>query len=163
MTCRFEYADKDKINDIIPRLYEILFSNMSQKYPTGNTREEDYCIFSSNFAQSMKEENRQLILMVSNDTIIGYFQYTIIGKTLKMEDLQTDKDYHGSGLFGIFYTWLVRQLPTDLQKVEALTDKRNIKTQGILEHLGLIRCGENKNGRSFYYMGDYRNLLDKYL
>ena len=163
MNCRFEYADKNKMEDILPQLFEILYSNMSLKYPTGNTRDDDYRIWCSSFTHAMKDEKRQLILMVSNETIIGYFQYTIIENTLKMEDLQTEKEYHGSGLFGVFYAWLVRQLPHDIQKVEALTDKRNIKTQGILEHIGLINCGENKNGKSYHYKGDYKALLYKYI
>ena len=31
------------------------------------------------------------------------------------------------------------------------------------EHLGLEICGENKNGKSYHYRGNYQNLLKKYL
>ena len=38
--------------------------------------------------------------------------------------------------------------------------KLNYKSQGILEHLGLQRIGENGNGSSFHYRGLYRDLRD---
>ena len=67
-----------------------------------------------------------------------------------MAEIQFKKEFHGCGMFTAFYTWLVKQLPKDLAFVEAYTAKTNIKMQGILEHLGLSKAGENKNGRSFF-------------
>ncbi len=71
--------------------------------------------------------------------------------------------YHGTGLFSEFYKWLVRQLPEDILYVEAYAHKNNIKSQGILNYLGLTVSGENNNGNSFYYKGRYADLLSKYL
>lgn len=47
-TCEFKYADKQKIEDILPSLFDILHSNMSVIAPTGNTYDEDMKIWSSN-------------------------------------------------------------------------------------------------------------------
>lgn len=163
MSYRFEFVHKKELENILPQLFDILYSNMSLNYPTGCTREEDYRIWSNSFIFSIQDEARQLVLMLSENTIIGYFQYSVAGNMLRMEDLQIKKEFHCSGVFGIFYCWLVKQLPQDIQKVAAYTDKRNIKVQGILEHLGLVNCGENKNGISYLYKGDYKNLLNKYL
>ena len=46
--------------------------------------------------------------------------------------------------------------------VEAYANKKNLKSQSILKHLGLVESGENKNGNSFYYKGKYVDLLNKY-
>ncbi len=162
MNFRFKYANKEQLKNILSQLFEILYSNMSLKYPTGNTREDDNIMWSSYFVSSMQDNSRQLVLMLLENDIIGYFQYSISNNILKMEELQIQKEYHGTGLFGIFYSWLVHKLPQNIATVEAFTDKRNTKTQGLLEHLGLVNCGENKNGKSYHYRGAYRNLLEKY-
>ena len=159
---RFVYAKKSEKEENIPAIFEILYDNMAEKYPTGDTKEEDYRIWSSYFIPSLMEEKRKLVLLLGENGLIGYFQYSIENKTFKMEDLQVREEYHGSGLFRRLYTWIVKQLPRDLEWVEAFTDKRNRKTQGILEHLGMVRCGENKSGKSYFYRGEYRNLLGLY-
>ena len=158
----FEHFNKEQIENILPQLFEILYSNMGLKYPTGCTREDDYRFWKDCFISQMKDPARQLVIMISDKTIIGYFHYSIVDDVLKMEELQTKKEYHGSGLFGMFYTWLIKQLPKKITSVEAFTDKRNYKTQSILEHLGLDKCGENKNGICYYYKGDYKKLLERY-
>ena len=162
MNYRFAYADKTQVEPVLLRLFDILFSNMGEKYPTGDTREEDCSMWSAFFTDSLKDEQRQLVLVYSADTLIGYFQYRIVDRSFFMEELQINKEHQGSGVFGKLYTWLLPQLPRDLQTVEAYTDKRNTKTQGVLAHLGLTVCGENKNGKSYHYKGAYNNLLVKY-
>lgn len=79
-----------------------------------------------------------------------------------MEEIQIEKAFQGTGLFSEFYKWLLKQLPNDIENVEAYANKKNIKSQSILEYLGLVELGENKNGNSFYYKGKYVDLLNKY-
>ena len=80
-----------------------------------------------------------------------------------MEEIQIKSKYHGSGIFRSFYSCLISQLPKDIRYVEAYSHKNNVKSQRILEHLGLTQCGENKNGNSYHYKGDYAVLSEKYL
>ena len=96
--------------------------------------------------------------------LVGYFQYYINDATnsIMMEEIQIMKELQGAGLFSEFYKWLVKQLPKDIVFVEAYANKKNIKSQNILKHLGLVESGENKNGNSFYYRGKYVDLLNKY-
>ena len=158
----FKYVNKAQLKDILPRLFEILHANMSRIAPTGNTYEDDYKIWFSNIYPAMEKTQRQIVLMYSEKDIIGYFQYNVNCETFEMEDIQVNKVYHGTGIFSAFYTWLVRQLPGDIKNVEAYADKKNIKSQGVLEHLGLTQIGENKNGKSYHYKGEYKKILDKY-
>ena len=106
MSFCFEYANKAQLKNILSPLFGILYENMSSNYPTGCTYEEDFHFWSSNFISSMNDVSRQLVIIFSDNSVIGYFQYSIIDDILKMEDLQVKKDYHGSGLFGGFYSWL---------------------------------------------------------
>jgi len=162
MNCQFEYADKNKLETVLPKLFELLSSNMSIIAPTGNSYDEDYRIWLSNIEPAMQKPQRQIILILCDNDIVGYFQYYINSRTFMMEEIQIEKSYRGTGIFSAFYSWLVYQLPNDIECVEAYAHKKNFKSQGILEHLGLKQLGESKNGNSYHYIGEYINLKNKY-
>ena len=52
--------------------------------------------------------------------------------------------------------------PIQTKFVEAFSSKENIKSQEILKHLGLNVIGENKNGKSLHFTGEYKALLNRY-
>lgn len=161
----FTYADKGKMAQLLPGLFELLHENMSKIAPTGNTYEEDYASWSSCVLPAMEKEQRQIVLMHVGGSFAGYFQYYVTAdkERLMMEEIQIKKEFQGSGLFAGFYQWLVKQLPGDIEHVEAYANKKNFKSQAILEHLGLQRVGENKNGNSFFFRGKYADLRKKYI
>lgn len=64
----------------------------------------------------------------------------------------------GTGLFRELYRWLEKELSAGLASVEAYSNKNNVKSQKILECLGLSRIGENKSGSSYHYRGTCRDL-----
>lgn len=163
MNFRFEFAPKDLIDLFLPKLFDILYGNMHEIAPTGNTRDSDYEGWFSEVSPAMQKDPRQIVLMYDGDEIAGYFQYYTTADKLMMEEIQLKKEYHGSGLFGEFYAWLVRQLPQDLETVEAYSHENNVKSQGILGHLGLKRLEFNNNYSAYHYKGRYEDILKKYL
>ena len=161
----FKYADKNLIESLLPGLFKILHSNMSVIAPTNNSFEKDFEIWSENVGPALKKDARKIVLMYCEEKLAGYFQYYINAETnsLMMEEIQIKKEYQGNGLFNAFYKWLIKELPIDIKNVEAYANKKNYKSQSILKYLGLSESGENKNGNSFYYKGDYKflyNLFD---
>ena len=160
----FKFADKLQIEQLLPDLFRILHSNMSIIAPTNNSYNEDYGIWSSYITPAIQKEQRQIVLMFAESKLVGYFQYYINGDTnsLMMEEIQIEKAFQGMGLFSEFYNWLIKSLPKNIMYVEAYANKKNLKSQSILKHLGLVESGENKNGNSFYFKGAYVNLLNKY-
>ena len=160
----FVLVDKRETDVFLSELFKILHSNMSMIAPTNNSYDTDFKTWSSNIIPAMQKQNRQIVLMYVNDTLVGYFQYYINTDTnsLAMEEIQIDKAFQGTGLFSEFYRWLVKQIPDNIENVEAYANKRNFKSQDILVYLGLDKLGENKNGNSFYYKGRYADLLNKY-
>lgn len=163
MNYRFEYAQKSEMSILLPKLYEILYSNMSLIAPSGNSYEKDFEIWYSNVYPAMMNTPREIVLMYDESTIIGYFQYYVNGGVFMMDEIQIKQEYQGAGVFSSFYSWLVQRLPAAIQSVEAFTSKQNQKSQGILEHLGLDQVGENKNRSCYHYKGDYKKLHDKYI
>ena len=160
----FVYLDKQKTDEYMEQLFKILHSNMSLIAPTGNSYNEDFEMWSTAIIPALEKEQRQIILMYVDNDLAGYFQYYINADTnsFVMEEIQIQKVYQGSGLFTEFYKWLLKQIPKNIMYVEAFANKKNHKSQVILTHMGLVQIGENKNGNSFYYKGDYADLLSKY-
>ena len=159
---RFEYAQKSDLSGLLPKLFEILHSNMSLIAPTGKSYGEDFEEWYSNVYPAMMNTPREIVIMYDDSNIIGYFQYYINGALFMMDEIQIKQEYQGAGVFSAFYSWLIQRLPIALQTVEAYANKLNEKSQSILEHLGLSQVGESKNGSSFHYKGDYKRLHDKY-
>ena len=149
----FKFADKLQLKLLLPDLFRILHSNMSIIVPTNNSYNEDYEIWSSYIIPAIQKEERQIVLMFAESKLVGYFQYYINSDTvsLMMEEIQIIKAFQGTGLFSEFYNWLIKSLPKNIMYVEAYANKKNLKSQSILKHLGLVESGENKNGNSFYY------------
>lgn len=160
----FLFLDKQKLDLFLPRLFEILHSNMSLIAPTNNSYEDDFEIWSSHIIPAIQKEQRRIVLMYVDNKLVGYFQYYINSETdsFMMEEIQINKEFQGTGLFSEFYNWLIKNLPKDIMYVEAYANKKNYKSQCILKHLGLVELGANKNGNSFYYKGKYVDLLNRY-
>ncbi len=161
----FVYLDKQKIDGYTEELFKILHSNMSLIAPTGNSYNEDFAMWASEIVSALKKDQRQIILMYVDRTLAGYFQYYINADTnsFMMEEIQIKKSYQRSGLFAEFFKWLLKQLPKNIMYVEAFANKKNHKSQAVLTHMGFVKMGENKNGNSFYYKGNYADLLSKYI
>ena len=151
----FKYADKSNIEELLPKLYDILHTNMSYIAPTGNTYETDRRLWLENVAPAMKKEQRQIILMYVDEELAGFFQYYLSNELFMMEEIQIKARYHGTGLFRQFFAWLVKELPADLKYVEAYSHKSNLKSQAILEYLGLGKIKENEEGQLLHYRGEY--------
>lgn len=163
MNCNFEYIDKSKLKSVLPHLFKILHDNMSWICPTENEYEKDYKTWFSNVFPAVQKPQRQIILIYCEKKLCGYFQYYVNSDTFMMEEIQIKKEYQQKGIFPLFFSWLIHQLPNNIENVEAYAHKNNIKSQGILEHLGLKRIGETNDGMLWHFKGEYRSLLDRYL
>ena len=162
--CEFLFLDEEKLDVFLPKLFEILHSNMSLIAPTGNSYNEDFEIWKSNIIPTMQKGDHKVVLMYVSGSLAGYFNYFINldTNTLMMADIQIKKQFQGTGLFSRMYKWLIKKLPRNLLYVEAYANKNNYKSQSVLKHLGLVESGENKNGISYYYKGEFSNLLSRY-
>ncbi|NLJ80246.1 MAG: hypothetical protein GX335_04400 [Firmicutes bacterium] len=60
------------------------------------------------------------------------------------------------------YSFLISTLPSGICWVEAYVNKNNIKSQGILKHLGLNCAGEIKEKDIYHFRGKYSDLLEWY-
>jgi len=159
---RIEFLNKAEAEFVFPRLFAILHSNMSLIAPTGNSYDEDISQWLSYMKSDLEKETRQILLLRDGEEIIGFFQYSVNNGVLMMERIQFLEQYKGTGIFTELYRFLVSIIPPDTCFVEAYAHKNNEKSIGVLTHLGLSIIGENKNGISYHFRGEYRNLMEKY-
>lgn len=158
----FRILQKNKATDILPILFKILHSNMSVIAPTANTYEDDYRLWIDAVAPALEKDARQIILIYDDTEIIGYFQYYVNETTFMMEEIQFNKEYHGTGLFRQLYSYIFEIIPKETLYVEAYAYKSNQKSQSILKHLGLQTIGETKNANIYHFCGDCYETLKKY-
>ena len=158
----FSFLPKNRASDVLPKLFDILHGNMSKIAPTGNTYEEDLSEWIGAVAPALEKDPRQIILISDGDETVGFFQYYVTDTTFMMEEIQLLPGYQGKGVFQNLYAYLAKVVPESIQFVEAYAHKNNLKSQGILKHLGLRVVGENKTGNSFHYRGDCREMLDSF-
>ena len=159
---RIEFLSKTDAESVLPKLFEILHANMSRIVPTGNSYEDDYLRWMSCIKTALEKDPRQILLLLDEERIAGYFQYYVNNGVFMMEEIQFRDEYKGIGLFTELYRYLIKILPADTVYAEAYANKKNEKSIAVLTHLGLEITGENKNGTSFHFRGIYENLVRRY-
>ncbi len=159
---QISFLDKAEADRLLPKLFDILHSNMSLIAPTGNSFEDDLTEWLSCVAPALEKEPRQILLLRDGEKIIGFFQYYVNDGVFMMEEIQFLDEYKGTGLFGELYRFLVNIIPADTRFVEAYANKSNEKSIGILNHLGLTLTGEGRYEELLHFRGDYRKLTEKY-
>ena len=156
---KFEYLNKPDFSQCTQTLFDILSGNMTKIAPTGNTLEDDFKMWFSCTGEALQNEERQMILIKDNESIVGYFQYYTNEDTFIMEEIQFKPEYQGTGIFRELYGFVLRNINPDLKYVRANAGISNLKSIGILEHFGLENMGLNKNGRSYRFCGDFYKLV----
>lgn len=161
MNCSFAFAGHQELDELLPEIFQILRSNMETIAPTGDSYEEDYAVWREYILPAMRDGGRRMVLMFCGGQLAGYFQYRTHDGIWTMEEIQIKKEYQGSGLFRELYRWLEYRLPAGLTAVEAYANQANLKSQGILKSMGLIRTGKNASGSSWLYRGSFALLWEK--
>ena len=154
----FSVIGRDRFAESADALYDMLYTNMHEIAPTGNSREADRILWQDAIAKALENPNRQIVLIRQNEMLVGFFMFCLTETTLKMEEIQFLPSVQGTGLFRALYVYLFSLLPKEPETVEAFAHKTNGKSQGILRHFGLSVVGENKSGSAFCFRGDYRTF-----
>lgn len=159
---KFEYLNKAEFSAFAEELFNILADNMSVIAPTGNTPEEDYACWLDGVGNGLKRDERQIVLIKDNGSVIGFFQYYTNADTFMMEEIQIKPEYQGRGVVRELYGFVLSSIRTKLCFVEAYANISNSKSIAILEKMGLKKIGMNKSGSCYHFKGNYSALLKWY-
>ncbi len=158
----FSFLDKNEFPCIAPSLFNILADNMEKIAPTGNTRQEDYACWYTSVKEGLQKEQRQMILIKDDESIVGFFQYFTNADTFRAEEIQFAPAYQGKGLFRPLCGFVKQNIRQDLAFADAYANIHNEKSIGILTKMGLKNTGLNKNGRSYHFEGSFADLKKWY-
>lgn len=158
----FEFLDKTDFSQKSKEIFDILADNMTVIAPTGNTREEDFDCWSDSVSEGLERTERKIVLIKRYNELIGFFQYFTNEDTFRMEEIQLKPEYHGKGIFRKLYGFILPKIDDSIEFVDAFANIQNEKSIAILEHLGLKNVGLNKNGRSYHFKGQLKNLKEWY-
>lgn len=158
----FKPLISEDITQYLGKMFDILYDNMSVIAPSGNTYEEDYEHWSECVAPALKYGRRKVILIFFENELCGFFQYALRDAVFRMDEIQFKSEFKGSGLFEELYRYLTAIIPPETKYTEAFAHKGNLKSQGVLKHLGLQEVGESENGRCIHFRGEYKALLKRY-
>ncbi len=159
-TVSFSYLNKPDFQTVARQIFDILADNMTVIAPTGNSREEDFALWSDAVSDGLQRAERQIILIKDDDNLIGFFQYYTNADTFMMEEIQFKSEYQGKGVFRALYGFVISHIREDIKYVEAYANVSNSKSTGILKKLGLTNIGVNKNGKSYHFKGNYSDFLE---
>ena len=73
-------------------VFDILFTNMNEIAPTGNSYEDDRQMWLSSMT-SVQRKEKQILLMYVGEILAGYFQYCIERDTMLIEEIEIAPDY----------------------------------------------------------------------
>ncbi len=161
MSIQIHTLPAHKTETVLPYLFEILYENMDPIDPSPEPFEDTCTCWCRVIGQALEDTRRTMLVLYDGETIIGFFMYAVNRETglFLMEEIQLRAAYHGSGLFHRIYNEVLPSLPQEITTVEAYAHKKNLRSQGILQHLGLSVIGENKSGNSHRYRGNYTEFV----
>ena len=162
---KFSLLNKSKFNDFSKELFDILANNMDNIAPTGNSYEDDFSTWYEAVSEGLQKKERHIVIISFDGKLIGFFQYYVNNNGLfMMEEIQILTEYQEKkyNIFSKLFDYIFTILPTNIITVEAFANKKNIKSQQILQHLGLIIIGDNKNGNCYHFQGNFENLIKWY-
>lgn len=153
--------DRQDYEKYLECMFKILAGNMSRIHDTGNSYDEDFAVWSGFITSA---ENINFVLFLDGDSLAGYFQYSIKGTTLMIDEIEIAPEYQVKyGIMGQPFDYLAEKLPPDITEIEAYISKNNPRSYRIAEKLGMTVIGENRSGSSYHLRGSCDGKLGKYV
>jgi len=143
----------EKIEQLLPRMFEIISLNMREIAPTGNTLEEDRITWTQAMREELRSPDKHWVFVFSGAELAGYTLYRIAGDALHMDEIQVAKAYQGDGeTFPMLMGKMLRDAKeTGVHTLHTYVNKQNAKSQGIVRAMGLRTVKEKPRG--YVYQG----------
>ena len=156
---QFEFMDKARKGDYLPRLFDILYNNMKSIVPGGHYDAEK-ATFLAEVGSALEKAPRKIILMYAGDELAGYFQYYVNGGLFMVEEIQIVPEYQGTTLLYALFRFLGKALPEDVESIGAYVHKENLRSRRIIRKLGMVT--EREEGDYCFCRGRFQSIGDKF-
>ena len=146
---------RNELLPLLPQLFDVLAENMREIAPTGNSLEDDYAIWTQAMLNELEKPEKHWVLAFVEEQLAGYVLYRIVGDILHLDEIQVAKPQQGDRKI---FPGLIGKMFYDANKAEvtafySYANKRNKKSQGILQAMGLSVISETT--WSFQYYGSF--------
>ena len=143
----------------LPRLFDLLYDNMHIIAPSGLSYEQQKQDWLSQVSPALDKAPRQILSCFADDELAGYVQYYIRGDLLMVEELQLKRKFHSTLVFYRFCKYFLGLIPGEVVRVEAYAEKRNLRSQALMEKLDMKPMEEE--GSPFIHFGGSWDALKK--
>jgi len=109
----FKQINKRDFDELAPKMFLILSSNMEIINPKGTILDDDFSIW-------LKYQNdhfyeKVFIIFEDGDTLAGYFQYSFIGDNLVIEEIEIMPSYQGHfGILSGLFRFMQYRIPNNI-------------------------------------------------
>ena len=153
----FKFLNKSEKDSWLPRLFDLLYENMSGIAPSGRSYEQERAEYLFNVSPALDRAPRQIILCFVNGELAGFLQYYVRERTVMIEEVQLKKQYQRTTVFYRLCRHLMDILPEDLKYIEAYADKRNRNSLELMKKLGMVIIEEDE-GPFLHLRGNARQV-----
>ena len=156
MDFSFELLDKSGASGTLPELFDILYANAP-----GADYEAEKRDYLARVLPALERPARQIILLRERGRLAGFFQYYVNDVRFMMEEIQFRPEYQGTGLFRALFSHITCVIDENPPFAEAYARAENLRSQGILRHIGLLPTREG-DGEFVHFRGRYEDLRNRY-
>lgn len=137
------FLNKKEKNFWLPRLFDLFYENMQEIAPSDLSYEQEKGQWLAEVSPALDKDPRQIILCFVDDALAGYVQYYTNQNLLMIEEIQMAKECQQTTLFYSMCKYLAKALPEGVEIVEAFAEKQNLRSQKLMQRLGMVQIEQN--------------------
>ena len=157
----FEYLDKSKRHDILPLLFDMIYENLKDIAPSDLSYDEEIEEFIDEVGRALEKEERKLILCYSKGELAGFLMYYTRENMLMIEEVQLLEKHQKTMAFYRLCSFLMSNLPKNIETIEAYADIRNVPSIRLQRSLGM-RKTESHDLQLYHFVGDAKKIRQRF-
>ncbi|MBR2381415.1 MAG: hypothetical protein IKA84_02850 [Clostridia bacterium] len=157
----FEYLDKSKKHDILPLLFDIIYENLKEIAPSDLSYDEEKAEFINEVGIALEKEPRKMILCYCKGELAGFLMYYTRENLLMVEEVQIIGKHQKTMAFYRLCSFLLSNLPENIETIEAFADIRNVPSIRLQKSLGM-RKTESHDLQLYHFVGDAKKIRKRF-
>jgi hypothetical protein len=149
------FLDKEREMALLPQLFDLLYENMKEIAPTELDYELEKAHWLSCVEPALAKDPRKIVLIFAGPELAGFMQYYVNAGIFMVEEVQIRRDYQASSMITALWKFMGQIIPADTECIEAYADYRNLKSQRLMQKLGMEPVGRTADDQYIHFRGNY--------